>query len=568
MVGSLCSASRNFSWDRVDAVLLDTSQATGDSCFTLDPERVAQEAKAGFWPDKTILDYFDAATESRPDAQYLTAYRQDRQQAVSMTYAELSSRVTGIATGLVQIGVKHGDVISFQVPNWWQFVAIHLACVRVGAVSNPLMPIFRERELEFMVSRSGARILIVPKTFRGFDHEELANRLQRRIAGLEQVVVIDDGGKNSFESLFPQPPAQANCNDQTVLQPNDIMKIMYTSGTTGEPKGVMHTSNTMLGSLQSVIDRVGLAGNDVIFMPSPFAHSIGFCYGILMSLYLGAELVTMDIWDPVMAMDIMERHGVTFMFGATPFMSDLANLPGLDKRNLESFKIFLAAGAPVPPTLVKRASSVLGASIVPGFGMTELGLVTAVKRSNLDRALDSDGCALPHTELRVVDAEQQEVARGMEGELQCRGSSNFVGYHGRPNLGDIDEQGWFSTGDLAKMDEDGYIRIVGRSKDIIIRGGENIPVVEVEKLMHEMSQINEVAIVGMPDKRLGERSCAYVSLHDGKELTLSEVTNFLESRNLARQYLPEKLVVVVDLPKTPAGKIQKFELRQLASRTI
>ncbi len=276
MAGSLRSASRNFSWDRVDAVLLDRSQATGDSGFTLDPERVAQEAKAGFWPGKTILDYFDATTESRPDAQYLTAYRQDRQQAVSMTYAELSSRVTGIATGLVRIGVKHGDVVSFQVPNWWQFVAIHLACVRVGAVSNPLMPIFRERELEFMVSRSGARILIVPKTFRGFDHEELANRLQRRIAGLQQVVVIDDDGKNSFESLFPQPLAQANRDDQTVLQPNDIMKIMYTSGTTGEPKGVMHTSNTMLGSLKSVIDRVGLTGNDVIFMPSPLPIASAF----------------------------------------------------------------------------------------------------------------------------------------------------------------------------------------------------------------------------------------------------------------------------------------------------
>jgi len=174
--------------------------------------------------------------------------------------------------------------------------------------------------------------------------------------------------------------------------------------------------------------------------------------------------------------------------------------------------------------------------------------------------------ALPHAELRVVDDIGREVPCGTKGELQCRGSSLFVGYYGRPDLYEVDAQGWFATGDLATMDEDGYIRIVGRSKDIIIRGGENIPVVEVENLIHEMSQVMEVAIVGMPDERLGDRSCAFVSLHDGQELTLECLTEFLEGRNLARQYLPEKLVVIDDMPKTPAGKLQKFKLRELASR--
>jgi cyclohexanecarboxylate-CoA ligase len=548
-------------------VLLDSQRATGDFVSTLNAERLAREARAGFWPHRTILDYFDATVTVRPDDRCLTAYRQDTEQAASLSYVDMASRVAAIANGLTELGVQHGDVVSFQLPNWWQFVAIHLACIRIGAVSNPLMPIFRERELEFMVERCGAKVLIVPKMFRGFDHEELAVRLQKKIPGLEQIVVIGGGGNNIFDALFSRMESRHDIENEDALRPNDVMKIMYTSGTTGEPKGVMHTSNTMLCSFEPVTSRIGLVESDVIFMPSPFAHSIGFCYGILMSLFLGAELVTMDTWEPARAIDIMERHGVSFMFGATPFLSDLANLPGVESRSLQSFKTFLTAGAPVPPTLVKQATSVLQACILSGFGMTELGLVATVLPEKPARARDTDGRALPHVEMRVVDAEQRQVEHGFEGELQVRGSSMFVGYYGRPDLCDVDEQGWFSTGDLAKMDEDGYIRIVGRSKDIIIRGGENIPVVEVEKLMHEMPQINEVAIVGMPDKRLGERSCAFVSLHDGKNLTLSEVTDFLDSRNLARQYLPEKLIVVDALPKTPAGKIQKFQLRERLTRT-
>lgn len=531
----------------------------------LDQERIARERRVGLWPERTIADYFDDTLASRPKAEYLTAYRADVAEPVTFSFSELSSCVLRIATNLRQLGVEHGDVVSFQIPNWWQFIAVHLACVRIGAISNPLMPIFRDRELDFMVSSSGSKVLIVPKIFRKFDHRKLAARIQRRVATLEHVVVINGDGNDSFDTVLLQPGEDVSRSKGTELRPNDIMKIMYTSGTTGEPKGVMHTSNTLLCSMKPVTERLGLTRNDVIFMPSPFAHSIGFCYGIMMSLYLGARLVTMDVWDPVRAAEIMERQGVTFMFGATPFLADITNLPGIEQRSLGRFRLFLTAGAPVPPTLIDRARSVLDASIVPGFGMTELGLVSSVLPSAPDRGWESDGVVLPHAELRVVDAKHRELARGMEGELQCRGSSIFVGYHRRPDLYEIDEQGWFATGDLGRMDEDGYIRIVGRSKDIIIRGGENIPVVEIEKLIHEISQVNEVAIVGMPDARLGERSCAFVSLHKDQKLTLGQLTDFLESKSLARQYLPEKLVVIDSMPKTPAGKLQKFKLRKMAS---
>jgi cyclohexanecarboxylate-CoA ligase len=549
-------------------VLDDRVEGAHESGFVLDPRRIAREAKLGFWPDKTIADYLDALLAIRPAAQYLVTYQADKADPVSLSYSELSMLASNIAGNLRRLGANHGDVVSFQIPNWWQFIAVHLACVRIGAISNPLMPIFRERELEFMVRSSGAKVLIVPKKFRKFDHEKLAARILCQVSTLEQVIVIDGDGDDSFESKLLQPSDHDAPDWHSALQPDDIMKIMYTSGTTGEPKGVMHTSNTLLCSMKSAADRLCLNEDDVIFMPSPFAHSIGFCYGILLSLYLGARLVTMDVWDPVQAAEIMERHGVTFMFGATPFVSDLANLPGIERHNLEQFRVFLTAGAPIPPTLVDQASSVLGARIVPGYGMTELGLAATVLPSAPDPVSGTDGLAMPHVELRVVDEKLCEVAHGTEGELQCRGSSLFVGYHRRPDLDEVDEQGWFPTGDLARMNKDGYICIVGRSKDIIIRGGENIPVVEVEYLIHEMPQVNEAAIVGMPDERLGERSCAFVSLLGDQELTFDQMTDFLESRNLARQYLPEKMVIIDSLPKTPAGKLQKFKLRELARQLL
>ena len=534
-----------------------------DSEIFLDQKRLTREAQVGFWPERTIADYLDDALASRPMSEYLIAYRTGVGEPDSFSFAELSSRATRIAANLQRLGVGHGDVVSFQIPNWWQFIAVHLACVRIGAVSNPLMPIYREREIEFMVTRSGSKVLIVPRQFRRFDHAGLAARVRRRVPTLEHVVVIGSAGEDSFDAQL-LGAAEPKVGDEDGLKPNDIMKCMFTSGTTGEPKGVMHTSNTVLSTMQPVTGRLSLTADDVIFMPSPFAHSIGFCYGIMMSLYLGAQLVTMDIWDAEKAADIMERHGVTFMFGATPFLADLARLPEIGQRDLQPFRTFLTAGAPVPPTLVDQAVAALDASIVPGFGMTELGLVASVQPSAPDRGYERDGVAFPFAELRIVGAQQRELPPGKEGELQCRGSSTFVGYRRRPELYEIDEHGWFSTGDRAWMDGDGYIRIVGRSKDIIIRGGENIPVVEVENLIHEMPEVDDVAIVGMPDPRLGERSCVFVTLRGKSTLTLDRLTGFLSSKNLARQYMPEKLIIIDRLPMTPAGKIQKFKLRELA----
>ncbi len=355
---------------------------------------------------------------------------------------------------------------------------------------------------------------------------------------------------------------------ETYLQPNDIMQIMFTSGTTGKPKGVLHTSNTLLSSISEIQKRLQLTSDDVLFMPSPFAHSIGFHYGIMLSIYLGAPLVTMDIWDPEKAVDLIERHGITYIFASTPFLSDLVNVADLKRHNIDSLRIFMTAGAPVPPTLVEEAGRVLNANIITGWGMTETGLVTSTLPALHKEGIGTDGIAMPCSEVRVIDDDGKELPRGEAGNLQCRGSTTFVGYYRRPDLYEIDEHGWFDTGDLAKMNGDDYISIVGRSKDIIIRGGENIPVVEVEKLIFEMPQVREVALTGITDPRLGEKSCAFVSLYPGKILSLADISNFLHNKNLAKQYMPERLEIIEKMPKTPSGKIQKFVLREYADSLL
>ena len=536
-----------------------------ESGLYLDQWRMEREQQAGFWQDRIITEFLDRSVQQHPQGTAVVGYRVENGSETILTHAQLRDRATLIAGGLKRLGVGRGDVVSFQLPNWWEFVALVLACVKIGAVGNPLMPIFRARELEFMLSRAETKVLIVPRVFRRFDHENLARELKVKQPKLEHIVVIDSKGKDSFDNTLLNPNNAEVDLGADQLRPNDIMKIMFTSGTTGEPKGVMHTSNTMLTAIRIASQRLELKTDDVVFMPSPFAHSIGYIYGILMSIYLGVPLVIMDIWDVKKGLDLMERHRTTYAFAAPPFLSDILNSPGLESRDLDSLRLFLASGAPVPPVLINQARQQLQANILTGWGMTEVGLVTTTLPSMAVEGIGTDGKAVCCSEVRVVDDDLKEVGRNIPGNLQCRGSTLFVGYFRRPDLYDVDEDGWFNTGDLATMNAAGYISIVGRSKDIIIRGGENVPVVEVEKLLYEMPQVTEAALVAMPDPRLGEKGCAFVTLRPGRNLTMKEMVEFLDSRGLARQYMPERLAIVRELPKTPSGKVQKFILRGMVS---
>jgi cyclohexanecarboxylate-CoA ligase len=530
----------------------------------LPPERIAAMEARGDWAGKTTLDYLDAALANDPGRPAIIAHESATGTVTSLTYAELDQYARRIARGLAARGVAPGDVVSFQLPNWWQFTALHLACIHVGAISNPLMPIFRARELRFMLGFARAKVYVGAAQFRGFDYPAMMRELAPELPDLRHCFYIGDDGEQSFERFFLDTP-HAELPAGRCTGANDVTQILYTSGTTGQPKGAMHTANTLFACLTPIVERFGMGAEDVVWMASPLAHQTGFMYGMMLPIMLGVPAVLHDVWVPVEAARSMARTGATFTMASTPFLADLADLPTLADHDLSRFRIFLSAGAPIPRSLVERATERLGAHVLSGWGMTEIGCVTCCAPGDPpEKIFGTDGVALPGSAVKVVTADGHAAAPGVEGLLKCQPNSLFVGYLKRPEAYGVDEGGWFDTGDYARMDEDGYIRITGRAKDIIIRGGENIPVVEVEELLYRHPAVRECAVVAMPDPRLGERACAFVGLADGGSLGFHEMVAHLRAHGMATQYFPEKLVIRDALPRTPSGKIQKFMLREEA----
>lgn len=531
--------------------------------------RRAESIARGWWPDRTINDLLDDYAASRPEKIALTAVQAEQGVARQFTSRELASLADRVAVGLARLGVGRGDVVACQLPNGWQFVVTYLACSRIGAVMNPLMHIFRQRELSFMLHHSEARVLIIPDRFRGFDYPGMVEGLRAAVPALEHVIVVGGAGPDSFEARLSDPAWEREPDARAILTrsrpgPDDVTQLMYTSGTTGEPKGVMHTANTCLSNIAAYAERLRLGPDDVVLMGSPMAHQTGFMYGLMMPFYVQASAVTLDIWNAATAARLMREHGVTFSMASTPFLTDIAREVAQSGNPVPTLRTFLCAGAPIPGPLVEQASRTLGAKIISAWGMTENGAVTLTLPEDADeRACTTDGRPLPGVEIKVTDASGTVLPAGQEGCLWLRSASNFGGYLKRPQLNATDADGWFDTGDMARIDADGYLRITGRSKDVIIRGGENIPVVEIESLLYRHPAVESAAIVAYPDERLGERACAVVTLKRGQQLELAALVGFLKGLGVAVQYIPERLEIRDALPTTPSGKVQKFRLRQM-----
>ena len=531
--------------------------------------RRAESVARGYWHDRTINDDLDACLSACPDKTALTAVRIETNEVRRFTYRELAVLADRMAVGLSRLGIGKNDVVAMQFPNWWQFSLLYRACTRIGAVLNPLMPIFRERELSFMLKHGEAKVMIVPKVYRGFDHEAMARGLMQGLPALKRLIVVDGGGADDFDALLVAPEWEKAADAKAILTsgrpgPDEITQLIYTSGTTGEPKGVMHSANTLMANIIPYAQRLGLGDDDVALMASPMAHQTGFMYGLMMPVMLKASAVLQDVWDPGRAADLIRAEKATFTMASTPFLTDLTRVVSESGKPVPTLKTFLCAGAPIPGPLVEQAQAGLGAKIVSAWGMTENGAVTLIKLDDDDRlASTTDGCPLPGVEVKVVDSEGQTLPSGEIGKLLVRACSNFGGYLKRPQWNGTDAEGWFDTGDLAHINAHGYIRISGRSKDVIIRGGENIPVVEVEALLYKHPSIAQVAIVAYPDERLGERACAVIVPKPGEMIDFQGMSDFLKSHRLAVQYIPEKLILREAMPATPSGKIQKFRLRDM-----
>lgn len=535
----------------------------------LTQDRIDEMNAKAIWPKGLLLDRVERSVETQPDRVAVTGMNSMRGRVETVSYAQLWRYARRIAVGLADLGVGKGEVVSYQLPNWWEFAALHLACLHIGAITNPVMPIFRQRELSFMLDYAESKIFFAPKIFRNFDHQAMIKELRPSLPKLEHVYILDGEGGASFEANFLERRWEEEVDEEALFaerrpDPNDIIEILYTSGTSGVPKGVLHTSNTLLSLADTGRERLGLMPQDVVFMPSPMAHQTGFVYGMLMAFTLGTKLVLQDIWSPEVAARRINDERCTYTMASTPFLADLANTPALDVCDVSSFRMFCSAGAPIPRILVETATERLGANILSGWGMTENGLVATTRPEDPpEKIFNTDGAAVANNAMRIVDPEGNPVPANTEGRLQAQSIGMFVGYLKRPDAYE-EFEGWFETGDLARMDEDGYIRIVGRAKDIIIRGGENIPVVEVEELIYRHPAVQDVAVVAMPDERLGERGCAFVQTISGGNFTFDGMIEFLIDAGMAKTYLPEKLEIVDEFPRTASGKIQKFELREIA----
>lgn len=523
------------------------------------------------WPNKTILDYLNDAIAKVPDKVAII----DKKSRY--TYKELGKLVDRVAFGLLELGLGKGDVISFQLPNWNEFIILHYAVTRIGAISNPLIPIYRDREIGYMVGMTESKMIVVPDNFRQFDYPAMVERLIYQWPSMKHVYVIGEhvpDGMKTFSNLLEEPWEEhrdPSVLDEITHDPNDVTEIIFTSGTTGEPKGVMHTHNTLCVSSNYWIDRLRLTSDDVMFMASTFAHQTGFGYGVRLPTHYAGTGVYQDIWNPGEFIELIKKEGITFTAGATPFLQDTVQFEGIENHDISSLRAFVALGAPIPRPLVKEAASKVSFRILSGWGQTENGLVTLTRLGDSEEKLTStDGFAFPGMELKVVDFSGEQTAPNQEGNLLCRGPALFVGYLKRLKETKAEyKDDWFITGDRAVMDEDSYIRISGRNKDIIIRGGENIPVAYVENVLYEHPDVSVAQIIAMPDPRLQEKACAFISMKPGRPpLTLQLLQEFLTQKGVAKQYWPEHVEIIDEFPRTPSGKIKKFRLREMINEKL
>ena len=529
-------------------------------------EQADRYRAAGWWADRLLNDALAEAVARDP---LKTATVDVRGR---YTYAELRDLADRCALAFLDLGVRHGDVVTVQLPNWKEFVVVTLALERIGAVINPIAPIFRQRELRAMLRLARPAAAVMPLSFRDWDYPAMYEELRAETPSLRTLIVIDGRvgqGVLPWQDVLARGAALEQHRpalDWLRPSPDDVSELIFTSGTTGEPKGVMHTANTLGSAVEAAIRGQRLTGDDVFHMASTFGHQTGFLYGVRLPIHCGARVVYQDVWDPAVFVRLVEQEWITFTMGATPFLADTVHAPDLADHDVGSLRLFCCGGAPIPQPLAEEAGRRLPCRLVPLWGMSENGAVTVTFPDDPpEKIVTTDGRPYPGMEVTVRDAEGRMLPPGEEGDLYARGAFTFAGYvQGRRFTEQFfDAEGWFSTGDRARMDADGYIRISGRTKDIIIRGGENVPVKEIEDVLLRHPKVRNVALVAAPDPRLGEIGCACIVPEPGERLTLDELRAHLSEQQVTRQFWPERVELVDEFPMTPSGKVQKFRLREM-----
>jgi len=518
----------------------------------------------------TLAAQAERLAEERP-SDWATAF----DSGVSITFAEAWHQAKQLAGALQRAGLNPGDTLTFQLPNTPEAVIVAIASSICGLIINPVVPIYRGKELGFILNDAETRILFIPGVFRNFDFPAMIANLRGGLPKLEHVICVTPNsalpeGFQSYTDFF------ASGSDQPVehisIDPDTTKILLYTSGTTGNPKAVRHSHNTLAAALDNGAQGWQLNADDIMLMPSPVTHITGYVNGIELPFYTDTRSILMESWDVHRAIEIIDKQGATTCVSATPFLQELVHTCREQNKTLPGFRLFACGGASVPPALIYDAMTTLqDCRAVRVYGSTEVPLVT-VGFCGADEeklAAETDG-HIHNYDVIVVDDDGKDVGTGVEGEILVKGPAMMLGYaSASQNSAAFTADGYFKTGDIGKLLPTQAVVITDRKKDIIIRGGENISAREVEEAILQHPSVREAAVVAAPHQRLGEGIAAFVILHEGATLSLDQLTASLDRIGLAKQKWPQHLEPVGQLPKTASGKVQKEILRrQLKDRGI
>ncbi|EFM5988521.1 medium-chain fatty-acid--CoA ligase [Escherichia coli] len=535
--------------------------------LTFNEQRRAAYRQQGLWGDASLADYWQQTARAMPDKIAVVD-----NHGASYTYSALDHAASCLANWMLAKGIESGDRIAFQLPGWCEFTVIYLACLKIGAVSVPLLPSWREAELVWVLNKCQAKMFFAPTLFKQTRPVDLILPLQNQLPQLQQIVGVDKlAPATSSLSLSQIIADNTSLTTAITTHGDELAAVLFTSGTEGLPKGVMLTHNNILASERAYCARLNLTWQDVFMMPAPLGHATGFLHGVTAPFLIGARSVLLDIFTPDACLSLLEQQRCTCMLGATPFVYDLLNVLEKQPADLSALRFFLCGGTTIPKKVARECQQ-RGIKLLSVYGSTESSPHAVVNLDDpLSRFMHTDGYAAAGVEIKVVDDARKTLPPGCEGEEASRGPNVFMGYFDEPELTAraLDEEGWYYSGDLCRMDEAGYIKITGRKKDIIVRGGENISSREVEDILLQHPKIHDACVVAMSDERLGERSCAYVVLKaPHHSLSLEEVVAFFSRKRVAKYKYPEHIVVIEKLPRTTSGKIQKFLLRKDIMRRL
>ena len=526
--------------------------------------------RKGYWSEKTLLDCFEESVERYPDREYVVDDRGFR-----YTYREMDEAAAKVAAYLLHQGVKPQDVVSFQIPIWSEFVLLTVACYKIGAVVHPIAMSYEEKELIRSMNLPETKVYFGPTFYYKTDYEQRILRVKAEIPSLRAVALLDGTKAKTSDTITLaeilatyQPIKKNRC---VHLTGQSLAVILGTSGTTRGTKGVLLTHDNVRYSEEIFNKELGLTKEDIMFMPAPLNHATGFHHGVIGPMLLGAKVVLQQKYHCREAIDLMNREKCTYSMGATPFIYDILRDLEVNGGALPDLKFYLCGGAPVPGYMVQKAWR-FGILLCEVYGSTESVPHVCVRP---DEALalngTASGRAMEGIEVRVVDDEGHDVPAGTPGEELSRGPNVFVGYLKDKRITDeaLDDDGWFHSGDICTMDEQGNIRIIGRKKDMIVRGGENLNANEINDRLEGCPGILDHTVIGMPDDRLGERICAFAVPAAGHEdITLAELITYLKENNVPKRFWPERLEIIDRIPHTGSGKVKKYLLQEELKRRM